>query len=90
MLLYHIHDMQRAALSPLRLAAEATQATFHNPFFPASYTQMGRAFAAGAELIERGTRRFGKPEFGLKTTTVAGEKVAITEENVLAKAVPAT
>ena len=83
MLLYHLHDMQRAVLSPLRLAAEVTQATFHNPFFPVSYTELGRTVAAGAEMIERGTRHFGKPEFGLKTTTIAGEKVAVTEESRL-------
>ena len=85
MLLYHFHDMQRAAMSPLRLMAEAAQVTFHNPFFPATHTDMGRTIAAGAELFERSTRRFAKPEFGLKTTTVHGEKIAVTEETLLAQ-----
>ncbi len=85
MILYHLHDMQRAALAPLRLAAEATQATFKNPFFPAAYTRFGRAIAAGAELFERTTRRFAKPEFNLKTTKIAGDPVAVTEEVILTK-----
>jgi poly(3-hydroxybutyrate) depolymerase len=85
MMLYHFHDMQRAALAPLRMAAEATQAAFQNPFFPGSYTKMGRVFAAGAEMIERGTRNFGKPEFGLKSTKIFRETVKVEEEVVLAK-----
>ncbi|HUY67677.1 MAG TPA: polyhydroxyalkanoate depolymerase [Alphaproteobacteria bacterium] len=84
-MLYHLHDWQHAALAPFRLAAEATQATFKNPYFPASYTRFGRAIAAGAELFERTTRRFGKPEFGFKKVKIHGEPVAIEEEVVLTK-----
>ena len=84
-LLYQLYDLQHAALTPLRVAAEATRATFQNPFFPGSYTQMGRTLAAGAELVERTTRRWGKPDFGLPTTTVNGRTVAVTEVPVLEK-----
>jgi poly(3-hydroxybutyrate) depolymerase len=83
--LYHLYDMHHAAMTPLRLLAEATQQTLQNPFVPASYTKMGRAVAAGAELIERTTRRWGKPEFGLPTTRVNGRDVAVTERVVLEK-----
>lgn len=85
MMLYHFHDWQRAALAPLRMAAEATQATFQNPFFPASYTRFGRAVAAGAELFERTTRRFTKPTFGLTHTKIGGERVEVEEEIVIDK-----
>lgn len=85
MILYHLHDWQRAALTPFRLAAEATQAAFQNPFFPGSYTRFGRGIAAGAELFERMTRRFGKPVFGLKTTKIFREPVAVDEEVVATK-----
>jgi len=83
--LYQLYDLQLAALTPLRIAAEATQAAFQNPFFPGSYTKMGRALAAGAELIERTTRRWGKPEFGLPTTRINGREVAVTEVPVMTK-----
>jgi len=83
--LYQLYDLQHAALTPLRLAAEATQQTFQNPFFPASYTKVGRAVAAGAELIERTTRRWGKPEFGLRTTSIGALTVPVTEQPVLNK-----
>ena len=65
MILYHIHDWQRATLAPFRFVAEATQAAFQNPFFPATHTRFGRVVAAGAEMFERTTRRFGKPVFRL-------------------------
>ena len=85
MLLYHLHDWQQAALSPFRFVAEAAQATFHNPLFPVSHTELGRTVAAGAELFERTTRTFGKPAFGLHTTCIFGEDVAVTEETVMTK-----
>jgi poly(3-hydroxybutyrate) depolymerase len=85
MMLYHFHDMQRAALAPFRLAAEATQMAFHNPFMPHVDTRFGRAVAASAELFERTTRHFGKPSFGLKTTKKDGETIAVTEEVIVSK-----
>ncbi|WP_207480447.1 polyhydroxyalkanoate depolymerase [Arenibaculum pallidiluteum] len=84
-MLYQLYDLQHAALYPMRLLAEATQATFQNPFLPASYTRLGRSIAAGAELIERTTRRFGKPAWGLaKTRTPSGE-ASVAEVKVLRK-----
>jgi len=85
MMLYHIHDMQRAAIAPFRLAAEATQIAFQNPFMPSTHTRFGRTVAAGAELFERTTRHFAKPSFGLKSTRIGGETVAVTEETVASK-----
>ncbi|MBP2229920.1 poly(3-hydroxybutyrate) depolymerase [Azospirillum agricola] len=81
-MLYHLYDMQHAALGPMRFWAEAAQHTFQNPLVPLSHTKLGRAVAAGAELIERTTRRFGKPAFGLEETVVEGRTVAITERIV--------
>ncbi len=78
--LSQLYDLSHAMLTPMRMAAEATQTVFQNPFLPTSYTSFGRAVAAGAELVERTTRRFGKPEFDLKTTTVAGRPVDVVEE----------
>ncbi|WP_184802368.1 polyhydroxyalkanoate depolymerase [Nitrospirillum iridis] len=83
--LYQLFDLHHAALTPLRLVAEATQATFRHPFVPASYTGMGRAMAAAGELIERTTRRWGKPDFGLNITHIDGREVAVTEEAALRK-----
>jgi poly(3-hydroxybutyrate) depolymerase len=85
MLLYHFHDFQHAVLAPWRMAAEATQAAFQNPFMPSTYTKAGRTIAAGAELFERTTRRFTKPKFGLDSVKSRGTAVDITEEIVATK-----
>lgn len=85
MLLYHLHDWHKAALSPFRLAAGATHSTFSNPLVPASHTRLGRAFAASAELFERTTRVFGKPRFHLSTTKSHGETIRVVEETISEK-----
>jgi poly(3-hydroxybutyrate) depolymerase len=38
--------------------------------------------AAAAEMFERNTRRYGKPEWGITETTVGGEKVPVTQRTV--------
>jgi poly(3-hydroxybutyrate) depolymerase len=53
-----------------------------NPFNPLSYTNMGRNAAAAAELLERTTRRYKKPAFGIPQTEVNGVPAAVTEEVV--------
>jgi poly(3-hydroxybutyrate) depolymerase len=85
MMLYHFHDWQRAAMAPFRMAAEATQMAFQNPFMPANQSRFGRTIAASAELFERSTRNFAKPSFGLKSTKIRGTNVAVTEEIVASK-----
>ncbi|MGB4100400.1 MAG: polyhydroxyalkanoate depolymerase [Alphaproteobacteria bacterium] len=83
--LYQFYDMNHALMAPVRMAAETARMVFQNPFLPASYTGFGRAVAAGAELIERTTRRFGKPDFGLHSTTIDGRAVDVIEEVVKTK-----
>ncbi len=51
-----------------------------NPLNPLSQTSFGRTMAASLEVFERATRRYGKPEFGLPTTTVDGHTVKVTEK----------
>lgn len=79
---YQLYELNHAALQPARAYAHATRLLFSNPFNPAAATPMGRAVAASAELFERTTRRYAKPEFGLDTTRVGGKKVAVSEEVV--------
>jgi poly(3-hydroxybutyrate) depolymerase len=42
-----------------------------------------RTLAAASELLERSTRFYAKPEFGLPTTSVGGHSVAVEEVRVL-------
>ncbi|MCB1507233.1 MAG: polyhydroxyalkanoate depolymerase, partial [Hyphomicrobiaceae bacterium] len=79
---YVWYELAHAALSPARAAADMTRLYFKNPLNPVSQTEFGRALAASAELFERSTRRYGKPEFGLPTTLVGGTRVEVQEKVV--------
>ncbi len=81
-MLYHLYELGQAALSPARVAAQSTRFIMRNPFNPLSYTDIGRNAAAAAELLERTTRRYKKPSFGIAYTTVNGIPAAVTEETV--------
>lgn len=79
---YHLYELNHAVMAPMRAAADATRLYFQNPFNPMAHTQMGRQIAAACEVMERTTRRYGKPEFDLPTTLVGGTRVAVTERVV--------
>ena len=79
---YALYEMAHAALAPYRLMSDATRLALKNPLNPWSHTPIGKNIAAGAELFERMTRRYGKPIFGLDATVVAGAKVEVVERIV--------
>lgn len=81
-MLYHLYDLQHALLTPARLAAELTRTVYANPMNPLSFTPLGRTVAAGAEVFERATRKFGKPDFGLDQTAIDGRTITTSEETV--------
>ena len=84
-MLYHLYDLQHALLTPARFAAEMTKSAFRNPWNPLSHTQAGRSIAAGAEVFERVTRRFGEPDWALLHTTIDGKKVEVSEQIIVEK-----
>jgi poly(3-hydroxybutyrate) depolymerase len=77
--LYHLYEMNHAALAPWRALADAGLNFWRNPANPFSDTQLGRSWAASLEMFERTTRRYGKPDFGITDTIVDDELVAIEE-----------
>lgn len=79
-MLYNIYEMMHASLAPVKFSAIATRVALQNPYNPMAYTRGGRTVAAMAELVERATKRFGKPEFGLHKTKIDGKTVKISEE----------
>jgi len=82
MLLYQLYDMHRAALRPFGVWADAVQTLAESPYLPPAWTGLNRVWAAGAALVERVTRDFAKPSFGLIETDIAGEVVPVREEVV--------
>ena len=84
-MLYNLYEMNHAALVPWRAAADMGLNFWQNPVNPWSSTSTARAVSASLELFERATRRFAKPSFGLKETTVGGVTVGLSEQILLHK-----
>ncbi|HTV69551.1 MAG TPA: polyhydroxyalkanoate depolymerase [Rhizobiaceae bacterium] len=82
---YQFFEMNHAALQPFRVYADAVKLFYSNPINPWSHTPWGRSIAAAAELFERTTRRYAKPEFGLTSTVVDWKTVPVTEKIVWKK-----
>lgn len=79
---YQMYELNHAAMAPMRAFADAMRLAYRNPVNPVSHTPYGRAVAAGFELFERTTRRYGKPEFGLDQTTLGSGPVSVHEKVV--------
>lgn len=82
-MLYQMHEFQQAAITPMRVMAQAMYQFYSHPLLPTSYTRLARSMAAGADVFERVTRRYIKPTFGLKTTTVNGAEAEVHESTQL-------
>ena len=74
---YWFYEMSQAALNPSRAFADAARLFYRNPANPLSYTSFGKSMAAGLELFERSTRRYGKPEWNIASTVVGGQHVPV-------------
>ena len=79
---YYAYEFAHTVLSPLRLGVAGCAACSTRRSILMANTPYGRHLAAACELFENVTRRYGKPEFGLKTTHVGGVEVAVREQVV--------
>lgn len=84
-LLYQAYEFQRHLAKPVRLWANALEQVYSSPYNPLTDTWFGKSVAAGAEIMARLTQNYGKPAFGLKTTEIGNEIVAVNEEILLRK-----
>jgi poly(3-hydroxybutyrate) depolymerase len=75
--MYWLYEMGHAALNPSRAFADATRLFFKNPANPFAHTTYGKSVAAAMELFERSTRRYRKPEWGVDSATIGGERVPV-------------
>jgi poly(3-hydroxybutyrate) depolymerase len=76
--MYWLYEMSQSALNPARAMADATRLFYKNPVNPLSHTTFGKSMAAAAEVFERSTRRYGRPEWNIPSTLVGGERVPVT------------
>ena len=84
-MLYQIHEIQHAAISPLTQWADAVAHLFSSSVSPLAYTPFSQNDAAGCELIYRLGKDYNKPVFGIAATRVDGREVAVEERVVVEK-----
>lgn len=80
--LYSLYELQQASVAPLRAFAHASMQFHSNPYSPLAYTTFGRTMSASFELLERMTKKYTKPVFGLNETVIGDKKVAVRDEVV--------
>lgn len=79
------YELAHAFVTPLRLWSAALRLGLSNPFSPFSLNPFSKSLAAGLEVFEGLTARYGKPAFGITETSVNGIKSGVSEERVLKK-----
>jgi poly(3-hydroxybutyrate) depolymerase len=75
--MYWLYEMSHAALNPARAFADVTRLYLKNPLNPWHHTTFGKTLAASAEMFERFTRRYGKPDWRITETLVGGERIPV-------------
>jgi poly(3-hydroxybutyrate) depolymerase len=84
-MLYHLHEFQRAMLSPLAHWSQASARILSTPGSWLSHWPGANRLAAGYELLYRLGKAYEKPEFGIRSVTAHGHEVPIVEYKVLQK-----
>ena len=84
-MLYDAYEMQRSLLAGASTLANIGAGWMQNPANPFSYSGMGPIVASALDVFAHAAAPRGKPEFGLETTIVNGQQVAVHEEIVLRK-----
>ena len=79
-MLYQLHELQRAWLSPLAAFADLGSKLYSSPYSALAYSPLAPRIAARYELLYRLGKDYEKPAWGLDTTTVDGATVRVTEE----------
>ncbi len=84
-MLYHIYEMNHAAMMPMRMMTDAGLAFWNNHSNPMRQSYVGRAASASLEMFERLTRRYGKPDFDIGSTIVGNDDVAVLQMPLMSK-----
>lgn len=82
-LLYEMYELKNLMMSPTHMIADAAHKMLSHPLNAAGMSEEARKIDAGMEMLERITRRFAKPEFGIDSIKVAsGAEIAIKQVTV--------
>jgi len=84
-ILYHLHEFHKATVVPTHLLSEALANFYESWGRPLAQTSYGRLLVASNEVIERSTRSYSKPKFGLKRVKRGNSLLSLREENLIIK-----
>jgi poly(3-hydroxybutyrate) depolymerase len=84
-MLYRLHELNRALLSPAASLAQAGAEMFSAPGSWLSHLPTAAPFAAGYEVLYRLGKEYQKPEFGIEAVSAHGATVGVIEQTVLAR-----
>jgi poly(3-hydroxybutyrate) depolymerase len=84
-MLYHLHEFQRALLSPLVYWSDASARMLSEPGSWLSHLPGAKRVAAGYELMYRLGKDYEKPQFDIGCVTAHGHEVPIVEYKALQK-----
>ena len=82
-MLYHLHEWQRAVLSPLVYWSDATARMLTAPGSALAHMPGAQRLAAGWELMFRVGKDYEKPEFGIHAIEAHGHRVPVVEQVAL-------
>ncbi len=81
---YYAYEMAHAFMSPVRFSVQALRSAVDWPMNPMKHTVAGKNVLAACEVFENVTRRYGKPEFGIKSVDFVGG-MPVRQKTVLSK-----
>ena len=84
-MLYDFHEFQRAFLNPLAYFTGQSSQLFSHPYSPLAYTPVSRQIAASYSLVHRLGKEYEKPQWGLTSTEINGQTVAVRDETAFEK-----
>lgn len=84
-MLYNAYELQRSWLAGAGAAAQQASEWLLSPANPMSYVGTSPVIARALEVFAHAAAARGKPDFGLDTTQIDGQTVAVTEAIVLRK-----
>ncbi|WP_395700655.1 polyhydroxyalkanoate depolymerase [Aquabacterium sp.] len=84
-MLYQFYETQRALMAPFSEFASAASKLYNHPLSPFTHTPMAQRISAGLDLMHRLAKDYEKPEFDIRSATVAGVEVAVQEQVPITK-----
>ena len=81
-MLYDTYQVHSDVLAPIRLTAEIFRGVLTQPWPLIEKVPFVRSVAAAMELLSNAGMSHDRPDFGIRSITIDGEEIAVTEEVV--------